>query len=377
MNDNTNQRIQVLLNLIGLLLSAVLTYIHVRVHMDPTYESICAVGATLNCETVATSVFSTFFGIPLAVLGGLFYLFMGTTALMSLIRKKTAIPGIRATAALFAAGVSIGLFILSSTIIRAFCLLCMATYIVNIALFLVALSSVRSSGGVFNRLKTELALLRRKPWGIAAVGAGLALLLAAGPFRGFPRYWEMASWQSGTVLDHGFTPSELPWIGAESPTLTIDEYFDFECPSCRNAHKNLRRRLARHRDTVRVVRHDMPRVSCSTPTGHSRHRCLTAKAAYCAGLENRYWDWNDAVIAHPKPVTGPSRETFELDLAKTLGFDTTAFARCLDDDKTKEHVIRVQEDGKRKKVTFTPTYFIGDQKVVGLKKMLDAAAKHL
>ena len=57
----------VLLCLLGLGVSIELSRIHVFVHTDPSYHSVCAMSEGVNCETVAASPYSVFAGLPVAV----------------------------------------------------------------------------------------------------------------------------------------------------------------------------------------------------------------------------------------------------------------------------------------------------------------------
>jgi uncharacterized membrane protein len=59
----------VLLSLLGVAVAIELTRIHVFVHIDPSYHSVCAMSEGLNCETVAVSPYSVFAGLPVSVLG--------------------------------------------------------------------------------------------------------------------------------------------------------------------------------------------------------------------------------------------------------------------------------------------------------------------
>jgi len=76
---------------VGLALSLELARLHVKVHLDPTYRSLCAISAKFNCETVATSEWSVFAGLPVAVYGILGYLAMGALAAIGLRRRAERI----------------------------------------------------------------------------------------------------------------------------------------------------------------------------------------------------------------------------------------------------------------------------------------------
>lgn len=355
--------------LLGVLLSSILTYIHVMVHMDPSYSALCAVGKQLNCETVAASTYSVFMGIPVSIFGVVFYLVLGLAALNALVERRAVIPGVTLALALLGALVSIGLFALSSLAIQSFCLLCMGTYLINIALFLLNLKIAKSEGRVWEGFVADMRRLVRSRWAWIQTGALLLLFLVAGPFGGFPRYWEIASWQSGAPFSHGVDDDGQPWLGAKNPEVVVTEYLDYDCPACRASHKKLRRMLSRHSDVLRIVRHDMPRTSCVDISGDFDNRCAGARAAFCAKKQGRFWDLNDALLMKPKP-TGSGKADFEIDLAVALGFDREAFSLCMKHPDTVAHVQQLFETGRRAGVRLTPSYQVGDELLVGFDKLV-------
>ena len=353
---------------LGLFLSSALTYIHVMVHTDPSFSSVCAMGERLNCETVAASGWSVFMGIPVSVFGIVFYLILGLAALYSLMEQRAVIPGIGMIISFLGSIVSVGLFTLSSVVIHAFCLLCTATYVVNIVLFIVSLRTVKSKG-IRAALMADLRQLAISPWAWVQTGALLLLLFVAGPFGGFPRYWEMASWRSGAPFAHGADSNGLPWLGAEAPTVVVTEYLDYDCPACRISHKKLRRLLSGHSEVLRVVRHEMPRTSCVDIKGGFEDRCLGARAAYCAMKQGRFWDVNDALLAKSKTGKGENRDDI-LALAVSLGFERKAFSACMSHPDTVARVVHLFESGKRDGVRVTPSYRVGDELLVGLDELI-------
>lgn len=162
------------------------------------------------------------------------------------------------------------------------------------------------------------------------------------------------------------------WLGAASPTLVVHEYFDYECPHCHRSHKKLRRKLREHPDELRIVRHDYARMACAPNDAKQRfQRCLMARAAYCAGKRNKYWEWNDAAIRNPKPLDGENRENYELELAKKLGFDTVAFDECLYDEATIDALQSVFLETRQKGISATPSYVVNGERL-SLAQVLDA-----
>jgi hypothetical protein len=179
-----------------------------------------------------------------------------------------------------------------------------------------------------------------------------------------PRYWELASWRQGAFGDTGITDEGYPWIGAREPVLTVHEYLDYECPHCNLAHRKLRRILSRHRDEMRLVRHDYARMACKpNSAAQRRSSCAMARAAFCALDVGMFWEWNDAVLAHPRPLTGEERKTYITDMAGKLGLDPERLDRCMFSAKTVERAHAVFLDARAHKIAESPGYRVGEQRL--------------
>ncbi len=359
-------------SLVGILLAAWLTYIHVRVNIDPTYVSACALGKKVNCETVAASMYSVFFGLPVSVWGLIAYLMIAGLAIYDhRSRKQPGAATLLAVLSIFMVASSLVLALISTFVIKAVCLFCTATYIVNFAIAAVGVITVWKRGSVFVHLAEELAPFRRSKWPAIYSILVLILLLVSGPGRGLPRYWELSSWRDGPILPYGFDEDGYPWLGASNPKLVVHEYFDYECPHCRASHRKLRRLLSAHANEMRIVRHDFARMSCAPNDAKMRfERCSMARAAYCAGKKGKYWHWNDAVNAGPKPLLGQKRKTYELDMAKELGFDKTEFDKCMFSAETVDTTQRFYKKARKARVFETPSYRI-ENKRLNLREAAD------
>jgi len=124
-------RAALVLAVVGLLISAYLVY----EHLSPATSFACPESATVNCVKVTTSAYSSFLGVPVAVLGLLFYV-----AITALLLPLPAL-GTRAVARLrlvmAALGVVFVLYLLWAELFRidAICLWCTAVHVVTVALF--------------------------------------------------------------------------------------------------------------------------------------------------------------------------------------------------------------------------------------------------
>lgn len=119
------------------------------------------------------------------------------------------------------------------------------------------------------------------------------------------------------------------------------EYADFECPFCAALSLRLARRRVR-----RVFRHFPVRSS------HPR-AWPTACAAEAAGLQGRFWEMHDALMADQGRLEDPHL----WERARTLGLDLKRFDADRRSDAVLRRVRRDFESGVRAGVVTTPTLF--------------------
>jgi protein-disulfide isomerase len=98
--------------------------------------------------------------------------------------------------------------------------------------------------------------------------------------------------------------------------------------------------------------------------------CIETRAGYCASRLNRYWDWNDAVLAKPKPAVSPTGELYEMELAKSLDFPMERFERCLKDKSAFDYAQNIYTESLRKGVRVTPLYTVED-KLLNLRELVE------
>jgi protein-disulfide isomerase len=144
-----------------------------------------------------------------------------------------------------------------------------------------------------------------------------------------------------------------PVRGSPKAAVTIVEFSDFECPFCRQVQDTLRQIGERYGDDVRFVFKQLP------SEGH-RNSLPAARAAYCAGEQNRFWQFHDALFASQKL----SSELFG-ELAMSLGLGREKFAECVDAERSRTAVVRDIEAAKRYHIDSTPSFLINGKLVKG------------
>ncbi len=350
-----------ILALIGLGFAAKLTDLHWRVHTDPAWHSFCAVNPGLDCDAVALSPYSVAFGAPVSIWGVFGYLLIAASAIW-VIRRPKLRAALAATLVLttFALLTSLGLGVISTLQIKSLCLLCSATYVVNIAAFSIALFLAKKRGG------TRLVLSRGNEWArdhgrlsfaILASCAVAALALTAG----YPKYWKKKL-QGDLGMPSGMIDGQ-PWIGAANPKVTITEFSDYECPYCKRGHQMVRQFVQQHKDEVRLIHRNYPldrACNPNIPEDFHQNACRFAYLTACAAEQGAFWQANDYLFDHARDDPTPGAHA----LSEALDLDRAQLEKCLQ-SSARAHVIADIKDGDKHGVEGTPTYVVGNQVLMG------------
>ncbi|MFC1642024.1 vitamin K epoxide reductase family protein [Myxococcota bacterium] len=358
-----------LISLLGIAVAVELTRIHVFVHTDPSYHSVCAMSEGVNCETVAVSPYSVFAGLPVSVWGLAGYLLMGGLGLWSLGKRRlhsTWPLGLLLVLTAFSVGISAVLAFISATRINSFCLFCTGSYAVNAGLLVVSLAaSRRTRFPIRDLLLHDLKALVARPVVFAVLA--LAGFVTLGALLAFvPSYWKTPGWSDLPKLVSGTDESGHHWIGARNPRLTIVEFSDYECPHCRAAHKAMRVLAAEHPEQIRLIHRHLPLdMTCHPGLGRPFHAraCLLAEAAECAGVQGRFWEMNDALFSIQETVK--TQNVDSVDLAVRIGLNRLDFKRCLENHATAERIAVDVRESMARKLNGTPSFLVGDELFLG------------
>src|SRR5687768_11869557 len=148
----------------GLAASLASTWVHYRILNDPTYASFCDVNATFSCTEAYTSRFGAVGGVPVALFGVLFFLFvLGLILLCSRsASSRENLPGYVFAVSTVGLAAVLYLGYASYFILNVVCLLCVGTYVAVIGLFIASGVSTRyPMTQLPNRASKDLGLLMR------------------------------------------------------------------------------------------------------------------------------------------------------------------------------------------------------------------------
>jgi len=324
------------LSALGALACIGLELIHYRAYAAPASDSFCALGERLDCHSVALSKYAVLFGVPLPVWGlaGFVALFVAAWQ-----RSRWTLP-----LALVATLAGVVLSAVSAWGIGAWCWVCEATHLVSLAILVSAWRGRASFDAPL--ASREIAALSFLP--------ALGLMVAAHFF--LPRYWAVFTWRSELPFAHGTTEDGHPWIGAEHPTLTLQEFVDYSCPHCKVASSRSLARVAEHPNELRIVRRHYPLTFC--PVRTEKH-CLALRIALCADEQGRFWQADRWLFEHSQGGQEPD----VAEASRALEIDAERLSSCVKSDAAFDRAIAEQKQAKKLRIPGTP-YYLKDDRII-------------
>lgn len=151
-------------------------------------------------------------------------------------------------------------------------------------------------------------------------------------------------------------------LGDPSAPVKIVEFGDYQCPGCAAFATRVKPALkAWYLDTgkAQFIYYDYPLTEIHP------HAVLAARAARCAGDQDRFWDYHDVLYARQSSWafsrTAPTALFAEY--AAELGLDRGAFDACVNSDEHVNVVTANRRLGEQLGVNATPTLIIDNRRV--------------
>jgi len=165
--------------------------------------------------------------------------------------------------------------------------------------------------------------------------------------------------------------------GNPKAPVTLEEFADFQCPSCGVYYPELKKIESEFGDNLRVIFRERPLVP------PHEHALMAAQAAEAAGLQKRFWEMHDKLYENQKTWSEANDLVpIFIDYAKQIGLDTDQFMKDLNGEAV---ATRIFQDGKRVhalKVNSTPTFYVNGKeakddnwKPDGLREMIRQALR--
>ncbi len=157
--------------------------------------------------------------------------------------------------------------------------------------------------------------------------------------------------QQAMAVSAGNSPS----IGPKNAPVTIIEFGDYQCPYCKLWHDEVFDQLmANYPGKIRFVYRDFPLQ------GHPE-ALPAAEAADCAGEQNAYWNYHDALFGQQY---GLGHDAY-VQYATDLKLNVNAFTTCIDSHRNLAEVKDNLNYAIRMGVQSTPSFYINGIPLIG------------
>ncbi|MDQ3061719.1 MAG: DsbA family protein [Acidobacteriota bacterium] len=161
---------------------------------------------------------------------------------------------------------------------------------------------------------------------------------------------------------------DSPTLGAADAPVTIVEFLDPECESCRAFNPTVKKILKEYDGKVRLVVRYMPLHPNSM---------LAATVTEAAGEQGKYWQMQELLFQrqpewgerHGQPTAQQSQPDINAlfeKYAMELGLDIEKINRVIAQNRFTPKIERDKKDGQSLGVTRTPTFFINGRQLARL-----------
>jgi len=165
---------------------------------------------------------------------------------------------------------------------------------------------------------------------------------------------------SNKVSPQALMENGSPLLGYPGARITIVEFGDYQCTYCHAFHQNTKDQLIQdyvNTGKVNFVFRDFP---LNGPAS-----VLAAQAAYCAGDQNKYWQYHDELYNNwGGENTGWINQKSLDQFANNVNLDLAEFNTCISDKKYEQKVLNNQQFGEKLGVNATPSFIIFSDKKV-------------
>ncbi len=141
-------------------------------------------------------------------------------------------------------------------------------------------------------------------------------------------------------------------LGAANATVSIEEFADFQCPTCASVYPMMKSALSTYGSRVKFVYHEFP-----LPMHKNGYDA--AVAAEAAGQQGKFWDMQNQLFTNQKSWadSNDARTIFE-GYAEKIGLDVEKFKTDSLSLATKQRVDSDLARGRALNVNSTPTIYI-------------------
>lgn len=140
--------------------------------------------------------------------------------------------------------------------------------------------------------------------------------------------------------------------GSAEARVTLTEFSDFFCPTCKTAEPFIAAIFEKHADKVKFIYRHFP-----LPQHPLAFKA--AQAAEAAALQGKFWEYKKEVFANQENLQESSFET----IAERLQLELERFRHDLNSEETLKKVQQDLADAKTLNLNSTPSFFVDGEKI--------------
>lgn len=366
-----------LLALTGLTVSIKLAFIYHSANFDPyALSSFCSINKFVDCDGVAKSTYSQFLGIPLAYWGIFLYIIM---LFLTFVDKLKGIKFLKflevfknpnayiSTLGTISFVCSMGLAGISLYLIKKICILCVATYFLDLIIATIAadglfrniLKNFKTTvldfiAGAKTYTKTFIVLMLLTTSFLTYTGVTLKFVPHVKRAKNLVKYRKLKTNPykvNGNVL------------GNPNGEIVINLYSDYICPMC-YIHNIMLHQAVKEFSNIKVVHYNYPfDKKCNIFIESSMHpgACYMSRAAIAAKKQNNYWGMSSLLYEKQ-----PKNQKEMYAIAEELGFNKYQFGTDFLSEETSKELLSEIISAQKLEIDATPTMVINGEKIVGL-----------
>ncbi len=162
---------------------------------------------------------------------------------------------------------------------------------------------------------------------------------------------------------------DSPTTGAKEQKIVLLEFSDFQCPYCSKAHQTLKQFMTTRQNQVTLVYKHLPLTQIHPEAMPS------AKAAWAAGQQGKFWEFHDALFENQQKLGEP----LYVATAQALNLDLKRFDQDRNGQAASAAIQKDVEMAEKLGVTGTPFVIMNDQVISSGVELdnLEAALKQV
>lgn len=165
------------------------------------------------------------------------------------------------------------------------------------------------------------------------------------------------------------------YLGGVNAPVVLEEFADFQCPTCAAMHPKVQEVRAAYGDRIKVIFREFP---LNIPAHDKAYDA--AAAAEAAGMQGKFWEMQNMLFSNQRSweASTDHRKVFT-DYAQKIGLDATKFSDDMIGIPAKSRVDADLQRGRSLNVNATPTFYLNGRKlgdeistVEGMRAAIDA-----